>query len=111
MKAQRPIIVLAIVALLSACSSKSDFVCRQEPYDIVLTPAKRTDKASGMTLVSISRSRKVAIRWGDLLQTARPGESFVAADGRSYGFLTLRSVDPDSGRVVVEGTVFALYDQ
>ena len=106
-------ICAAAAVLFTGCASQHRWTCRPWPDPFELSPSHRNDRAYGVTLISISRSRRVTIRLaegkpGYRLAYARPGEEFKLRDGSSTQVYRLRSVDLASGKVVVEGTIFAM---
>jgi hypothetical protein len=104
------ILSVGAVLFLEGCATHGGD-CRIEPYPIELSPLHRTSE--GLRLVSISNSRKVTLRLSDgRIAYARPGKPFMLNDGSSApGSYTLLSADPQTGRVVVEGINFAMYEE
>ncbi len=101
---------IALLSFASCATRQPQAYCVGEPYPITLSPSHRAEE--GLRLVSISSSRRVAVRLThhkDGLAFARPGEEFTLRDGTTApGFYRLRSVDPATDRVVIEGISFAM---
>ncbi|MCP5539371.1 MAG: hypothetical protein H7A52_04420 [Akkermansiaceae bacterium] len=108
MKAIGMSIGITISCLLGACANRSEFGCVPVPYHITLSPT--APESDGFTLVRIATSGNVTIRGaGDSRLTARIGETFQDIDNpEKNSGLVLKSVDLESGEVVLETTMFVM---
>jgi hypothetical protein len=105
------LVLLSVPAGLFAagCVSNRGVFHTTEFYDVVLSPAKRTDTKDSLTLVSISRTGRVSVRDSrGTIWRARKGEQFVNALGHGSEY-TLKSVSPQTGVVVLQGTMRLYY--
>lgn len=107
MKAFRRLVRLLAVPALWGCAAKQPAYCVAEPYDVKVSLRHRD--APGVHLIRISESQRVTLRddSGELV-SAKPGEEFLRRDGTTAGY-TLKSVDPSSGTVTLEGQEFVMH--
>jgi hypothetical protein len=100
MKSAFSIILLAVLA--SGCARDQGVLHHTEFYDVVLSPRAPSIESAGIRLVSISRTGRVTISAYNRRFSARVGQYFVAPNG-DFSEYYLKSVDPDSGQVLVRG--------
>ena len=100
MKSAFSIILLAVLA--SGCAHDRGVVHHSEFYDLVLSPRTPFNETTGIRLVSISRTGRVTISAYNRTFSARAGQYFVDPNG-DFSEYYLKSVDPDSGQVLVRG--------
>ena len=95
--------MIFIAIAFAGCAVDQDAVIHTSVFrDFVLSPEQRTNARERVTLVSISRSGRVVIRDGGILYSARVGEYFFESAGGRTDY-TLKSVDLNTGRVVLTG--------
>ena len=93
---------MVVAVGFTGCATLPDTVHTTEFRDIVLTPQHRTNADEQVTLIAITHAGRVTIRSRRRIYSARVGEYFTQSGKGGIGY-TLKSIDRDSGRVVITG--------
>jgi hypothetical protein len=109
------ITLLCMAAAFAGCVTQR-FVCQADISSFELSPANRYNVGADIELVSISSTGRVKVRFGEKTwrrdagtYTAKAGEPFRSQNGTTApGEYTLRSVDVESGKVVIESTMYTM---
>jgi hypothetical protein len=109
------IALLCMASVFAGCVTQP-LVCQADISSLELSPATRYNVGADIELISISSTGRVKVRFGEKtwrrdagIYTAKAGEPFRSQNGRTPpGEYTLRSVDVESGKVVIESTMYSI---